>query len=104
MSIKKRFCASHADRPAIGVCVITQQPICAECSTRYEGVNYSKEGLRILIERRAGQSTPAKSTRGGKALAVVAWLVVPLLLALLFEFYHLFFSQCIDLMQSEIFS
>ncbi len=104
MSIKKRFCASHADRPAIGVCVITQQPICAECSTRYEGVNYSKEGLRILIERRAGQSTTAKSTRGGKALAVVAWLVVPLLLALLFEFYHLFFSQCIDLMQSEIFS
>jgi hypothetical protein len=104
MSIKKRYCASHADRPAIGICVITQQPICAECSTRYEGVNYSKEGLRIHIERRAGQSSTAKPARRGKVLAVVAWLVVPVLLALLFEFYHLFFEQCIDLMQAEIFS
>lgn len=102
MSIKKRFCASHPDRAAIGVCVITQQPICAECSTRYEGVNYSKEGLRILIERRASQATAAKPARRGKALALVAWLAVPVLMALLYEFYHLFFSQCIDLMQSEI--
>jgi hypothetical protein len=101
MSIKKRFCATHADRTAIGVCVITQQPICAECSTRYEGVNYSKEGLRILIERRTGQATAVAPVRRRKAMAVVAWLAVPLLMALLFEFYLMFFEQCIDLLQSE---
>ena len=52
MALKKTFCLNHPDRPAIGICVITGQAICEECSTRYEGVNYSREGLRILQARR----------------------------------------------------
>lgn len=52
MALKKTFCLNHPDRPAIGICVITGQAICEECSTRYEGINYSREGLRILQARR----------------------------------------------------
>ena len=55
MALKKSYCVHHSDRPAIGVCVITKQLICEECSTRYEGVNYSREGLAILRERRAAE-------------------------------------------------
>jgi hypothetical protein len=59
MVIARHTCVHHPDRLAIGVCVITRQPICAECSTRYEGFNYSKEGLRILQQRRASANRPA---------------------------------------------
>jgi hypothetical protein len=52
MALKKTFCLNHPDRPAIGICVMTGQAICEECSTRYEGVNYSREGLRILQAQR----------------------------------------------------
>ncbi len=52
VEIRRQFCHNHPGRQAIGECVITHQPVCSECSTRYEGVNYSKEGLRILQERR----------------------------------------------------
>lgn len=40
---------------AIGICVITKRAICAECSTQYKGVNYSKEGLEILLEQERSQ-------------------------------------------------
>lgn len=56
MALKKTFCLNHPDRPAIGICVITGQAICEECSTRYEGVNYSREGLRILQARRNAEN------------------------------------------------
>ena len=57
MALKKTFCLNHPDRPAIGICVITGQAICEECSTRYEGVNYSREGLRILQARRNAENS-----------------------------------------------
>ncbi|MGC9260726.1 MAG: hypothetical protein ACP5I8_11725 [Phycisphaerae bacterium] len=57
MALKKTFCLHHPDRPAIGICVITGQAICEECSTRYEGVNYSREGLRILQAKRNADNT-----------------------------------------------
>jgi hypothetical protein len=85
LAIEKKTCANHPDRPAIGVCVITRKAICAECSTRYEGVNYSKEGLRILQARRASQAKRAGS-KGG----ILAWgaaLLSPLFLFLLYAFY-----------------
>lgn len=56
MALKKTFCLNHPDRLAIGICVITGQAICEECSTRYEGVNYSREGLRILQARRNAEN------------------------------------------------
>lgn len=84
MAIKKQMCSSHPDRPAIGLCVETREPICAECSTRYEGVNYSKEGLRIMQARR---KAPEKA-KGRGAWRVLAVLSVPVLLLLLYGFYY----------------
>lgn len=52
MAIERRYCRNHPDRIAIGVCVETGKPICGECSTRYNGVNYSREGLEIMLHRR----------------------------------------------------
>jgi hypothetical protein len=53
MAIEQRFCVNHPQRAAIGICVMTRKPICGECSTRYEGVNYSREGLELLRKQRA---------------------------------------------------
>ena len=82
MAIQQRFCVNHPDRPAIGICVITQKAICGECSTRYEGVNYSREGLQILQQRRAkaAQAGP----RHGWALLAASILATPLLLYLMY--------------------
>lgn len=84
MAIKRQMCVSHPDRPAIGVCVITQQPICPECSTRYEGVNYSKDGLRILQARRATVGGHKSDT----GWVILAWIFSPALLLALFGFYY----------------
>jgi hypothetical protein len=93
------MCVNHADRPAIGVCVMTRKGICAECSTRYEGVNYSKEGLAILKERRAAA---AKRQGGERHLAAaLAVLGSPLCLYLLYLFYVMAFTALVDVQQFE---
>ena len=84
MAIQRRFCANHPQRAAIGVCVITGVAICGECSTRYEGVNYSKEGLAILHARRA-----QAGNRPHRLLTVLAWIASPVLLLLLYLAYWL---------------
>lgn len=67
-----RHCFRHEDRAAIGVCVVTGRAICAECSTQYRGVNYSKEGLaQFLAEQRS------RSGAGRPAL----WVLIILVLA-----------------------
>ncbi|MBN1809369.1 MAG: hypothetical protein JW909_09905 [Planctomycetes bacterium] len=86
MALKKEMCINHPDRPAIGVCVMTGKAICAECSTRYEGVNYSKEGLRMLQAQRALE---AGSTDAPGMLFTVGMIVLsPLFLFLLYLFYY----------------
>jgi hypothetical protein len=99
MAIRSAYCKYHPDRRAIGVCVVLKVPICAECSTRYEGVNYSKEGLRILRERRAAQT---ERGRWRRALTWVAlWAAAPVLFGLLC-FQYFFVMRClIDLAQRE---
>lgn len=78
----QRTCVNHSDRPAIGVCMELGVPICAECSTRYDGRNYSREGLRLLHERLAGS---VRETRR-KGIADVAFaLSSPLLFWLLYR-------------------
>ena len=52
MALERRYCVNHPERMAIGVCVETGKPVCGECSTRYNGVNYSREGLEIMHRRR----------------------------------------------------
>jgi hypothetical protein len=70
MAIAQRFCVNHPQRAAIGICVMTRKPICGECSTRYEGVNYSREGLELLRQQRA------QSQKKGSGLSIAVLSVI----------------------------
>jgi hypothetical protein len=97
MAIQKRFCVNHPQRPAIGICVITHVAICGECSTRYEGVNYSKEGLEILHKQRGtGQK------KSGKFLPVLAWLLSPVMLYLVYLGYSVLASILADMLHRNV--
>ncbi|MFW6157899.1 MAG: hypothetical protein ACOC8E_00910 [Planctomycetota bacterium] len=85
MPLPKKRCVNHPDRAAIAVCVITKKPICAECSTRYNGVNYSKEGLEILRARRAAEQR--RAGRKGRTLNLLTLLGSPLMVYLLYLAY-----------------
>ena len=85
MAISRRTCMNHPERAAIGVCVITQKPICGECATRLDGVNYSKEGLLILQERRA--SALKKTSWGARIATLCLFLTAPGSALVLYEFY-----------------
>ncbi len=100
MALQRQMCVNHPQRPAAGVCVITRQPICGECSTRYEGVNYSKEGLEILRQRRAQES--ARLRRRGRWLPWLLAPLSPLLVWLVFLVYQSSFMLLIDLQQKDI--
>ena len=93
-----RQCHHHADRQAIGVCVITGKPICGECSTRYEGVNYSREGLALLQAQRAAAQ---RGGAGARLLGGMVLLMSPVMLYLLYVFYRLGFALLIDWQQWE---
>ena len=99
MALRRQTCVNHPDRPAIGVCVKTKQTICAECSTRYEGVNYSKEGLRILQQERAAGRSAAR--RGRLAITLLCAGGSPLFLLLLYLFYRLALTSLIDMQQLD---
>lgn len=46
-------CANHLDRAASGRCVQCRTPVCAECSTRLQGINYCSR----CVEARARVAT-----------------------------------------------
>lgn len=97
MALKKQMCKSHPDRPAIGICTITKVPICAECSTRYEGVNYSKEGLKILQSQRTQKH---KVEAGGTwIVGAVVIMVSPAFLYFIYYFFLLSSQWMIDILQ-----
>ncbi len=100
MALRKRYCANHPDRPAIGICVVTHKPICAECSTRYEGVNYSKEGLEILRNQRARQGSEAGLGERLGVILVVA--LCPVFIGLLYLFYLGSADLFVDLMHVDL--
>lgn len=72
-----RFCSRHPDRAAIGVCVVNGRAICAECSTQYRGVNYSKEGLAEFL---ASQQAERGGNAWPRVLIVLLLLLSPLML------------------------
>ena len=94
MILEKNNCVNHPDRTATAICMITKKPICAECSTQYEGVNYSKEGLELLKQQRT-----AKLAFGGKdrMIEILALIISPLLLYFLYFFYNGLFQMIIDM-------
>lgn len=57
-------CAHHPERPAHAICVACRNPICQECSTRWEGIHYC---VRCLEARRG--TSRSRTAVGG-------WLVV----------------------------
>ena len=98
MAIKRQLCVNHPDRPAIGICMVTKRPICAECSTRYEGVNYSKEGLALLKKERQAEK---KTKSGNRPVSIVlAMLAFLLLVAAMFYMYKTTFIGLIDMKQA----
>jgi nitrate reductase NapE component len=92
----QRTCANHPERKAIGVCVMTGKPICSECSTRYEGVNYSKEGLEMRL---AQQRQAEQSSEGSRFWAVIAMMLTPVLLVATYGAFWYLFVIFIDLQQ-----
>ena len=95
MAIEQRYCVNHPQRPAIGICVMTRKPICGECSTRYEGVNYSRDGLELLRRQREG----ARQKHGRFSFTVVAAaLGAPLAAYLIFLAYLLSAEALMELL------
>ena len=83
-------CAFHADREALGVCVACRARVCAECTTKVEGINYCVRCLAERAQEAEGPSAPALS-RGMRSLAWSAllwvtclWLLTWFLLELAF--------------------
>ena len=85
MAIERRNCINHPERLALGVCVETGNPVCGECSTRYNGVNYSREGLEIMHRRRREELARSSGVRlplflaAGVCMTVVTWALYTLL-------------------------
>lgn len=98
MAIPLRYCTNHPQRPAIGVCVMTHKPICGECSTRYEGVNYSREGLEMLRQQRAAARRP----RGKVGLLAISWALSPALLYLMYLGFVLMADALMSLLHGEL--
>jgi|GEM_PF-5275869 len=92
-----RQCAKHPNRRAIGVCVITKQPICSECSTRHNGVNYSKEGLASLLASEVKKTQPKAGNSAG--FLALLWLMMPFMILLMYVNINQGAQVFIDLIQ-----
>lgn len=51
-------CAFHAEREALGVCVACRARVCAECTTKVEGINFC---VRCLAARARAEAVPQGS-------------------------------------------
>jgi hypothetical protein len=47
-----RVCYYHEDRSAIGICMHCRVPICADCTTRLQGVNHCHKCLAAMAARK----------------------------------------------------
>lgn len=54
-------CANHPDRPAVAVCVTCHKPVCAECSTRWEGMHHCVSCLAARRAAARGRSTALRT-------------------------------------------
>jgi len=62
-------CRNHPERPAVAVCVSCGKPVCAACSTRWEGMHHC---ISCLAARRAaaGERGAVLRTLGMTLLAL----------------------------------
>jgi hypothetical protein len=67
-------CAFHAQREALGVCVACRSRVCAECTTKVEGINYC---VRCLAQRARSEAEPVtlavSTSRGRAAVGALFW-------------------------------
>lgn len=63
-------CRNHLDRDGVGVCVPCRRVVCAECSTRLDGINHCRE----CLERKLGRArrAPGAVRRGFERIAAAA--------------------------------
>lgn len=60
-------CKNHPDRDGVGICVPCKRVVCADCSTRLDGINHCRE----CLEAKLGKARRAPSS-GRKAFEKVA--------------------------------
>jgi len=72
-------CQSHADREAIGVCVACRARICAECSTKVDGINHCVRCLAALAAPAPARAPAARGSALG-AVWALGWLAAGTLL------------------------
>lgn len=76
-------CRNHPEREAIGVCVTCRTRVCAECSTKVDGINHCVACLAALAggDRRSTRSTAGSRSPRAGAIAGGALLVTVTALA-----------------------
>lgn len=72
-------CLNHPAREAIGVCVKCRSRVCAECTTKVEGINYCVGCLAAL----AGAAAAPPPAASAGARAALGWLAGAMTLSLL---------------------
>jgi len=70
-ALKIRTCANHPERTAQALCVECAKPVCQECATRWDGINYCVICLEKIRDRAAGKSS---SVQWGLLLGAVVLL------------------------------
>lgn len=63
-------CAFHAEREALGVCVACRSRVCAECTTKVEGINYCVRCLAARARAEAESPTPVTTRSVSRRVAV----------------------------------
>ncbi|MCU0241189.1 MAG: B-box zinc finger protein [Vicinamibacteria bacterium] len=69
--MRVRFCVHHEGRNAHALCMSCRQPICQECTTEWDGINYC---VTCLGRKRAAKRS-GRSPFGWLALLIVATLL-----------------------------
>lgn len=100
MAIQQRYCVNDPQRLAIGVCLMTRKAICDKCSTRYEGVNYNREGLLLLQQQRAAAAQ--RAARAGAAGRSIATLLGTLLRSAMLYLVYLAYLTSADVVTSML--
>lgn len=74
-------CRNHPAREAIGVCVKCRARVCAECSTKVDGINHCVECLGALAKEARAAGGAASSSGVASVVAASALLGVLSVLA-----------------------
>ncbi|MEK7467173.1 MAG: B-box zinc finger protein [Planctomycetota bacterium] len=79
-------CVNHPGRPAIGVCVKCQAPVCPDCTTKVQGINHCLSCLQLRVKPTdtSIRRPPPSVTPAGIAAAFAFFVLVFALLGAAF--------------------